>query len=452
MRKFLLINILLFLSLSIFAQCDCDKIDQKDGTYYTKCKPFLIASDSNGTLRLGISGLGQFRFIHAILSFKTNPQIFNGGLNISAIDGNGWIGILIQDELKLVDSVPTAYGVYSIENWNLNWLENNKIQSITYYLTDGQHRTMNITYLGNDISNQVSCIKSQEMNEYRQMASDAREKKEYENAIGFINKAIAVDSNFIENYISKGYYLTALKRFQEAYDTYSLGIKIDSNYSNSYNLRAGLLARMGQDTQAIADYTTAIRHAENLKCKVQYLNNRAVAKDKIKDINGELDDINEALKLDSNYLPALNSMGNALSKLGRNKEGLYYLLKGLKLDSTNYTLQTNIGFIYQDMNEHIIAINYFNKAIELNPNLPEGFSNRSYSYYHLGKTEAALVDINKSIELWNTNSYAYWVRALIFIKQNELNNACNDLKTASKLGYTNSYGSAVDELTTKYCK
>ena len=113
MKIFILSIALSFYTNLIFCQCDCDKIDQKNGTFYQLCKPILAAKDSGiGNFQLGISGLGPDRYIYMNIFYTSNPQLINGGLTITTNDGKGWICVLVQRDLKLVNNVQTATGLF----------------------------------------------------------------------------------------------------------------------------------------------------------------------------------------------------------------------------------------------------------------------------------------------------------------------------------------------------
>lgn len=160
MRNILITTILTLFVNSLYGQCDCDKLDQKNGTFYTLCKPIITASDSIGEIKLGVSGLGQDRYIYMTISFKSNPQIINGGLTINTYDGKGWICVLIQRDLSQVDSIQTAYGLFVTTQEEMALMQNNSVKSISYYLPDGKQRTVNVTYLGNSLTKQIECIKN----------------------------------------------------------------------------------------------------------------------------------------------------------------------------------------------------------------------------------------------------------------------------------------------------
>jgi len=292
----------------------------------------------------------------------------------------------------------------------------------------------------------IKVIYAQSGEDFRNKASEARARGEYEIAIGFINKAIERDSTFVENYLSKGFYLEMLKKYQEAYDNFSHAILTDLNYGNSYDYRANLLSRIGQYEPALEDHAMSIKLAENDQFKAQYLNSRAITKGFLKDTIGSYNDLLLAVQLKPNYVAALNTIGTTCMDMGKDEEALSYLSRASKADPTNFRVCINIGFIYQKMDSNMTAIKYFDQAMSLNPNAPEMYSNRSLSRMRIGKISEALADINRSLELWPENPYAYWVRALIYIEQKQLELALQDLNSAEKYGYNDFYGTEVANL------
>ena len=157
--KLLTTTIILTLTLnSLSAQCDCEKVDQKNGTFYTLCQPFLSATDSMGEIKLGVSALGESRFIHLTISFAANLQVINGGLTIHTSDGKSWACVLVQRNLSEVDSVQTAYGLFVTSAEELALMQNNTVQSISFYLADGKERSVKVTYLSNNLPLQLACL------------------------------------------------------------------------------------------------------------------------------------------------------------------------------------------------------------------------------------------------------------------------------------------------------
>jgi hypothetical protein len=159
MKRILITILLATIAFPTFPQCDCDKIDQKNGTFYTICKPFAMAEDSIGEFKLGVSGLGESRYIHLTLSFKDTGQVFNGGLTITTTDGKGWICVMIQRDLSMLNGVQTAFGLFVTTDFELKQMDSLKIKSISYYLADGIPRTCTVKYLNDQFKTQIECIK-----------------------------------------------------------------------------------------------------------------------------------------------------------------------------------------------------------------------------------------------------------------------------------------------------
>lgn len=111
-----------------------------------------------GEIKLGVSALGESRFIHLTISFAANLQVINGGLTIHTSDGKSWACVLVQRNLSEVDSVQTAYGLFVTSAEELALMQNNTVQSISFYLADGKERTVKVTYLSNNLPLQLACL------------------------------------------------------------------------------------------------------------------------------------------------------------------------------------------------------------------------------------------------------------------------------------------------------
>lgn len=140
------------------AQCDCKSIPQNDSSIYLYCQPVYTAADSISKIQIGISGFGIDRFIHVSLAFNSDPQYFNSGLGIITEDDSSWICVLVQRQLKDIDGIPTANGLFSITPEELNRLRTKRIKSVTFYLEDGNMHTLNVEMISDNLSMQIDCI------------------------------------------------------------------------------------------------------------------------------------------------------------------------------------------------------------------------------------------------------------------------------------------------------
>lgn len=289
-------------------------------------------------------------------------------------------------------------------------------------------------------------------NEYYKKASDFYDKEDYNNALININKALLSDSSNVKYLLLKGNTFEKAKKYQAAFDTYTLGINYHPTDGELYNQRGLLLQKVQETELSISDFTTALQFKNNDTLKLSLLLNRGVTKINVRDFQGAYDDFIDALQIDSLNIGTLNNLASVCDEVGKGDQTLPYLYKIIKIDSNFIGAYGNIGFKFQEMGDHTSAIKYFNKVLQLQPDEPLGYSNRAFNEYKLGDYKAALADINTSIKLYPANSYAFRIRALIFLAQKEKQKACSDIEESLRLGFTKMYGEEVEQLKKDHCK
>jgi len=129
-----------------------------------------------------------------------------------------------------------------------------------------------------------------------------------------------------------------------------------------YNNRGVVYKKLGQYTQAMSDYNSAIELNPKL---AEAYTNRGVAYYDLGQYTQAISDYTKAIEVNPKYAEAYNNRGNAY---------------------------TNLGQLNQ-------AISDYNSAIELNPKLAVVYLNRGFAYACLGKFEEAEKDLLKAIEL-----------------------------------------------------
>jgi tetratricopeptide (TPR) repeat protein len=292
---------------------------------------------------------------------------------------------------------------------------------------------------------------SQNAEYYDSLARVKFEAGNYESALKEITKAVSLDTLNTKYINTQGYILEQLKMYQDAYYVYSYSISIDSNI-NAYFARADILRTVGKYEYSLKDYNYIINSSNNDTVKRSAYTNRSNTKSCLRDFQGAYEDLIIAYSFDSTDLAVLNNLGTVCDEIGKDEEGLKYLLKAIEIDSLFYPTYGNIGFMYQNMGEYSEAIKYFDKVLEFNPDEPLGYSNRSYNLYKCGDLKGALKDINKSIMLYPSNSYAYRVRALIYLEKGNMKKACENVEMALQKGFTQLYGDEMQNLYIGKCK
>jgi tetratricopeptide (TPR) repeat protein len=297
-----------------------------------------------------------------------------------------------------------------------------------------------------------SNVTAQSKDPHYQKASDLYDKADYSNSLKEVNAALLSDSTNSQFLFLKANTLDKLKRFQEAFNTYSMLVRLYPKNSMARSQRGILLTTIQEPEFAIQDFTEALSYEDKDTLKITLYLNRGAAKINIRDFQGAYDDFIAAYTIDSVNIGVLNNLATVCDEVGKGDKTLSYLYKMIKIDSTFIGAYVNIGFKLQEMGDYKQAISFFDKALVLDPKEPLSYNNRAFNKYKLGDLPGALNDVNLSIKLYPSNSYAFRNRALILIAQKKIGDACTDIKEALRMGFTKMYGDEVEQLEVKYCK
>jgi tetratricopeptide (TPR) repeat protein len=188
--------------------------------------------------------------------------------------------------------------------------------------------------------------------------------------------------------------LTAIDSLQQI----NAAILLKPSYELSIK-RAAILARLGDYSGAILNYTDAIQ-LNNTEKSAYY--ERGNAQYAVGEVKGSLADFDKAIELDS-LMPE------------------YYLKRGI----TKRTLKNYIG-----------ALADFDKAIELKPDYSEAFNNRGLCKFYTDDelNVTAINDIDKAIELNPNYAEAYNNKGDYFINEENDSAACASWTKAAELG------------------
>lgn len=159
MKKPLIILLAFTTGLTATAQCDCEKIDQGNGTTYVNCSSFLQAKDSLQEARLGISGLAQDRFLHLHIAFPDSAMDINSMLTIKLENGKYVSAVLVQRQLVEIEGVTNAYGLFVTTEQEMMILRDSKIESISCHLIDGSIGTYLPESRTGKLKEQIECLK-----------------------------------------------------------------------------------------------------------------------------------------------------------------------------------------------------------------------------------------------------------------------------------------------------
>ncbi len=157
-------------------------------------------------------------------------------------------------------------------------------------------------------------------------------------SIDWCTKAIEIDPNWADAYSARaGAYLSA-KQYQQAVDDYTKVIDlhptklIDETIANQYVLRGDAFDAMGQQDKAIADFSTAIRLAEDTKEKFWAYQKRAWVFEFQNKYKESVADFDSAIELSPKLATAYSNRGNVELRFKKFNNAITDYTKALSLD------------------------------------------------------------------------------------------------------------------------
>lgn len=223
--------------------------------------------------------------------------------------------------------------------------------------------------------------------------------KDFKGAIEDFDKTIETNaSNIIDAYVERGHIkYHELKDKEGAIQDYNKAIEINPNDANLFYRRASLL----DEFDAIQDLNKAIEL--NPSVAKNYWA-RGIRKHKNKDYEGGQKDILKYINLAPS--DAVVSIAEAYSLMGSMKIGmndfkgaLQDLNEAIKLDSLHIETLLDRGITKSFLKDYEGAIVDFNKVLELEPTEADAYYNRGLTKNSLGRKEEGNIDIAKAKKL-----------------------------------------------------
>ena len=91
-----------------------------------------------------------------------------------------------------------------------------------------------------------------------QKAFEAEKKFQYNQAIGYFNAAIALDSSYADTYYNRGICYTYMLKSNRAIEDFNTAIKLQPNFLAAYQERASIYIAVGEYGIALKDINFAL--------------------------------------------------------------------------------------------------------------------------------------------------------------------------------------------------
>ena len=229
-----------------------------------------------------------------------------------------WLAQKIKKPLQPKMSNPVFIGVLVILlSYSLKTVQRNKdwYDSSTLYASD--------------VTKSPNCAKLNyhhglEVGEKGNELTGLQQTKQYKKALGYFDKAIAINPKYADAYALQGLYYFKLKDYDKAMTAYNLSIKNNANSPNAYNNMGIIYFQRGD-----------VKNAE----RVYKL----------------------ALKYNPRFIDAYRNLGAVYGSTRRFEQAIEQFKKGLQFDPNNQTLLKYIGSAYRDLGKPELGKPYLDR-------------------------------------------------------------------------------------------
>ena len=222
------------------------------------------------------------------------------------------------------------------------------------------------------------------------------ERKQYDQAVGHHERAIALMPTYAPAYNNLGAALRAAGRTDEAIARYRQALELKPDFASaSYNL-ANALLEQGQAGDSAASFRQALKSSPN---SVEAHNNLGIALAREGDLAGAIAEFRAALAIDERSVHAHRNLGNMLFDRGDRAEGMAHLERAAQLAPSEPEAVYDIGTIMLQAQNFRAAEARFEAALKIRPDWAEAHNNLGIALANQGRIAAALTHFERAVEL-----------------------------------------------------
>jgi tetratricopeptide (TPR) repeat protein len=192
------------------------------------------------------------------------------------------------------------------------------------------------------------------------------------------------------------FYLGEINFLLEKYDSakinYSKGIDADKEYPLNYAGLAKVNIVEKKTSEANKNQEQAIELGDETNAQVFVV--LADGYSKVKNYDKAIELLNQALKINSKYVPAYNALGNIYLARGNGTDAIKNFQKAIDIDPSNPDAMTRKAKVYILINNFNEAISLLNEAVQSNPDYAP-------AYYELAELNYSLRDYAKAADYYS---------------------------------------------------
>ncbi len=250
-------------------------------------------------------------------------------------------------------------------------------------------------------------------------------KKEYENAIVDLDKAIKINPNFHSLHYYRSFAFHGLGNKDKSIKDLTHTLKLMPSFAPAYLNRGKLHGELGKEDMAIADFTKNIQVGTD---KFEGYYNRALYYKKIKEYDKALNDMENVIAINNLYAPAYYFRGELYLSLNDINNAFKSFTKALELDPKMAVGYTKLGNLWLDKNNFEEALIKYNKAVLLDASQIDAYINKGIIYMNLKEYNKAHLNFDLAKKTAPKNHIVYFNKGLLYQLMNDNKRALKEIE------------------------
>ena len=265
-----------------------------------------------------------------------------------------------------------------------------------------------------------------------------KESSSIEELIDLCSKAIQLNMNYLQSYITRSSFYRRIKEFNKAIQDCNKVIELDESFIPAYYERGHIHTTKKEYNQAIQDYNKVIELDESFSI-AYYCRGNVYSEIEMYDL--AINDYTTAIELDERYIDAYYKRAKTYKEIGMYKLAIKDYTQFIELDESFSVAYYRRGSIYEDIEMYDLAIKDYTKAIELDKSFETVYYRRGNAHFQTEEYDLAIEDYTKVIELDEGYVDAYYNRGNAHVVKEEYDLAIEDFTRVIELdeGYANAY-------------
>lgn len=248
---------------------------------------------------------------------------------------------------------------------------------------------------------------------YKTLADIYIDKREFDNALIALKKAVEFDPDYVEGYFNMGLILQSQSKFIEATDYYKKVISLKPDYDLAYDNLGAIYLNNGDLKESLAYYQKSMYL--NPKNPDVYFNIANIFRASNNPVQA-IEFYQKSLNLKPNDAECYFKIGISFIMNKDYDQSIEFLNKALELNYNEAEVYLYLGNAYCEKEDYEQAKIYFNKSIKLNPNNPNSYSNLGLIYNFNNELNKAIPNLLKALELDPNNKVTEFTLARAYIR------------------------------------